>query len=102
LVALNPKVTKEIVGAGRVHGTHMFGNISGIEERIAGYLKEHVGAASSGPVVSPYGGKVYFASEEAARAVAGKAGSELRWYSSAEEAEVRGLTATEGASEQGD
>ncbi len=50
LCRLNSKVTCEIVGKGRVHGTHMFGKIAGIEKRIVDFVKAGVsdGRASNG------------------------------------------------------
>lgn len=102
LADLNPAVVKEIVGPGKIHGTHMFGKVSEIESRIAKYLKRHVGAASRDPVVSLFGSEVYYASESAAGKAAPPGRRELRWYSSAKEAEARGVKKASGMPQEGD
>ena len=42
LCKLNAKVTCEIVGKGRVHGTRMFGKIAGVEKKIVAFVKAGV------------------------------------------------------------
>ncbi len=40
---VNSTATVEIVGTGRVHGTHMFGEIDGIEKQIVAFVRDNVG-----------------------------------------------------------
>ncbi len=102
LADLNPAATKEIVGPGRIHGTQMFGQVSEIESTIARYLKRLAGAASTNPVVAPLGSNMYYTSKQAAEAAGQPNRAELRWYSSAQEAEARGLKKANGATHEGD
>ena len=74
------------------HGTRMFQALDGVEEMIVDFLKAGVGPVATAPVVSAQGSGVYFESVEAMTPL--KASGErvmLRWFSSASEAEDRGL-----------
>lgn len=82
-----------IVGDGRVHGTRMFGKISGIEKQIVEYLREAVEDWSEEPVLSAWKGKKFHKAESdwAKSADPGK----LRHLSDASEATRRGLKSAE-------
>ena len=83
----------DMVGGGTVHGTRMFGRISGIEERITTFLVDHLGEAASHPVVTAMGTD-RFHEPQSAR-VKRMPPRIKRWFSSATEAEQRGLIAQE-------
>jgi hypothetical protein len=91
LARRNPAVTKDIVAPGRVHGTQMFGAVEGIESKIVEFLARGVGGRSAAPVASAWGGDVYYSDIATLRSAIGHGEAQLRWYSSAEEAEARGL-----------
>lgn len=91
LAALNPKINTEIVGPGQVHGTHMFGKIDGVIERIVRFIDEGIGGRTDGVVVACLGGRAYFASVEQIETAGRCDAASRRWYSSAQEAQTRGL-----------
>lgn len=91
LARLSPSASGEIVAPGRHHGTNMFGRVAGVEDRIVEFVLRGVGDRLSEPVVSVFGGTVYYESESSLRAATGSGGLDLRKYSSAAEAEARGL-----------
>ena len=74
------------------HGTQMFGQIPNIEARIADYLRQHVGKPTAHPVYASINSKVYH--EPDAEWVAIIKPSNLRKFSSADEARARGLRAS--------
>lgn len=83
-----PQAQTDVV-KGDFHGTHMFGQIPGIEKRIAEYLKKNIGPPTAAPVYGSILSDVFHLP-----------GSDwikeikpwnLRVYSSAQEAESRGL-----------
>lgn len=82
-------VTGTTAEGGNIHGTRMFGNVEGIENFIAGYLYSRLGNPSTDPVVSKLKGPFYFPIDDkkAARIDA----ASKRYYTSAQEAETRGL-----------
>jgi alpha-beta hydrolase superfamily lysophospholipase len=90
LKALGAGVEAELV-AGDHHGTHMFGQVPEIEKRIADYLKKHVGGPTQTTVYGSIRSAIYH--------LPGSGWIErikpwnLRHYSSAAEAESRGLRA---------
>ncbi len=47
LGTVNTGATVDIVGGGRVHGTHMFGRIDGIEGRIVSFVRENIGVTDA-------------------------------------------------------
>ncbi|HSW46205.1 MAG TPA: alpha/beta fold hydrolase [Phycisphaerae bacterium] len=74
-----------------LHGTRMLDRGLGIETQIVEFLKKAVGPAAEEPVVASIKGKVYYepGSSQARRLTR----DNLRWFSSAAEAESRGLRA---------
>jgi hypothetical protein len=74
-----------------LHGTRMFGKVNGIEEKIAEFLKRAVGPFSKDRVVASLKGKVYY--EPGSGQAQRLAPDNVRWFSSASEAEARGLRA---------
>lgn len=82
-------VTGTTAEGGNIHGTRMFGNVEGIENFIAGYLYNRLGNPSTETVVSKLKGPIYFPADDkkADRIDA----AHKRYYTSAEEAETRGL-----------
>ncbi len=72
-----------------LHGTRMFGQVKGIEERIVEFLTEAAGPKSMHPVVASLRSEVYHEPDSpAAKRI--KEGNR-RWFSSSQEAESRGL-----------
>jgi pimeloyl-ACP methyl ester carboxylesterase len=86
--------TVRIVGPGRVHGTHMFGKIEGIEEQIVEFLIGQLGDPDGPSVVASVDGDEYFARSSMMDIRLER--SKRRLFSSAEEAEARGLKRAEG------
>lgn len=88
LKKLCPAAESEVV-SGDFHGTHMFGRVPQIEQRIADYLKKNVGRPTQTTVYGSIRSTVYHLS--------GSGWIErikpwnMRHYSSAQEAESRGL-----------
>ncbi len=72
-----------------LHGTRMFGQVKGIEERIVEFLTEAAGPQSTHPVVASMKSEVYHEPDSSAakRIMEGN----RRWFSSPQEAESRGL-----------
>lgn len=91
LAKLNPGVAHDILGPGRIHGTTMFGQITGIEGRIVDFLKRHIGAPASAPVYTTLGATEYYATADLAIAAAKTDRRMLRVLSSDGEARARGL-----------
>jgi len=76
---------------GSAHGTRMFGVVPGLEKDIAAFLKRAVGEPSLIPVCGSIKSNVYHSLDSGwAREIAP---TNLRYYSSAQEAEARGLRA---------
>lgn len=72
-----------------IHGTRMFGKVSGVAQFIAKYLAEHVGPPSQKVVYAGVGGSVYYLPDSAyAKRLSRK---NRRIFSSAAEAQQRGL-----------
>ncbi|MHC4093507.1 MAG: alpha/beta hydrolase, partial [Planctomycetota bacterium] len=86
--------TLGIVGQGKVHGTGMFGKIRGIEEQIADFLVEHLGDAAERPVVAVVDGDEYF--DIGSKLDINLQRGQRRLFSSAKEAESRGLKRASG------
>ncbi len=77
---------------GAAHGTRMFGVVSGLEQDIAAFLKRAVGEPSLVPVCGSIKSNVYHALDSGwVREIAP---TNLRYYSSPQEAEARGLRAS--------
>jgi hypothetical protein len=72
----------------RVHGTNMFGQVDGIEQRVVDFLAANIGKPAEHPVVAEMNGKTFVpvGSESAARLNA----EAKRLFSSPEEAQRRG------------
>jgi len=72
-----------------LHGTRMLGKALGVEDQIAQFIQSAVGPFSNERVVASIKGKVYYEprSSQAKRLVP----ENLRWFTSAAEAESRGL-----------
>jgi dienelactone hydrolase len=97
LKAANPEGNiniKEVTAEGddpdvKIHGTYMFGKVSGIERDIAGFLAKFLGEPAEAPVVYELRRKFYVPvdDERAERMSVEK----KRYLSSPEEAEARGL-----------
>ena len=90
---IDESATVRIVGKGRIHGTRMFGRIKGVEDQIARFLVERLGAPSEKPVAAAVDGGEYF-DVDSIRDIS--LGSSRRLYSSAKEAQARGLTRAAG------
>ncbi len=80
----------DIVGGGTAHGTHMFGRIPGIEERITEFLVESLGAPASHPVVAAMGTDRFHEPQSAG--TKRMPPRTKRWFSSPAEAKQRGLS----------
>lgn len=88
------RATVDIVGSGRVHGTHMFGQIEGIEKKIVAFIGAKIGQADDTPVAAAVDGRFFFA-------VGSQMDIELdatkrRLFSSAQEALNRGFKPAQG------
>lgn len=94
LKGLLPGATVHVVGSAgsdptSLHGTRMFGRVVGIEAAIAAFLKTTAGEPAANPVKASIQGEVYHAADAgSARQINPR---NLRWFSSAEEAQARGL-----------
>lgn len=87
------EIEVRIVGEGRVHGTRMFAEISGIEQQIVEYLRDAVGLSSEGPVYSAWKDKKFHKPEsDWAKSVDP---DKVRHLSDASEATRRGLKSDE-------
>jgi pimeloyl-ACP methyl ester carboxylesterase len=88
LAALAPGATAE-TAAGDFHGTHMFGHVPGIEQRIVDYVKKNIGPPTDTTVFGSIRSEIYH--------LPGSGWIErikpwnMRHYSSPGEAEARGL-----------
>lgn len=72
-----------------LHGTRVFGRVAGIEKDIAAFLIDAVGAPTEDPVIASVQSDVYHhADAGSARQISPE---NIRWFSSPEEAEARGL-----------
>ncbi len=78
-----------VVGPGVVHGTRMFGEIDGIEDRIVDFLKREVGGPAVRPVIVARGSDTFFEPDAAEAKAIPEA--DRRVLSSAQEAIGRGL-----------
>ncbi len=85
-----PSAAVEMTGPGKIHGTRMFGQIEGIEDRIIDYLSIKLGQASLEEVTAVLGGKEYFAKGSKIDIQTDK--GKRRLFSSSAEASQRGLT----------
>ena len=84
-VEIVPRVSPQKFG---LHGTRMFGEVAGIEAKIARFLADAVGKPSDNEVVASLRGKVYYPPDSSgARRLSRK---NLRRFSSPVEAEARG------------
>jgi len=81
-----------IVASGKVHGTRMFGKVPGIEKEIATFLREGVGEPTKMTVYGSINSNIWHPRESGW--IARISPSNLRYYSSPEEAEARGLRKT--------
>lgn len=96
LSKLAPSATVKIYPGGEgegllLHGTRMFVRVPGVEKLIVEFLLKAAGPPSREVVVASSRGKVYYAPESGNAAHLDK--RNRRWFSSAEEAERRGLRA---------
>ena len=94
LAAIYKSATVRIVGGGRVHGTRMFGRVADVERQTVEFLAAHLNQGVGTSVVAAVDGEEYFA-------VGSKMDIELdrsrrRLFSSAEEAQARGLRRATG------
>jgi len=83
---------------GDAHGTDLFGQVNGLEQQIAEYLKRAVGAPSDAIVYGSIRGEVYHL--PGAGWIEQIKPTNLRHYSSAHEAEARGLRAAKSRGPQ--
>jgi acetyl esterase/lipase len=102
LGSVNPDATVQVLAQRPqqphgLHGTKMFGQVPGIEEMIAEFLADELGPAASEPVVASIRGRVYYAKDS--NAVKALKPENIRYFSSAQEAEARGLTESKSYSE---
>lgn len=74
---------------GNAHGTHMFGEVAGLEGKIADYLKRNVGGPSDSIVYGTINSNIYHL--PGSGWIDKIAPSNMRHYSSSQEAEARGL-----------
>jgi dienelactone hydrolase len=88
LKTLCPAAETELI-PGDFHGTHMFGHIPGIEQRIAEYLKKNVGQSTQTTVYGSIRSTIYHL--PGSGWIEQIKPSNMRHYSSAQEAESRGL-----------
>lgn len=82
-------VSGQTAEGGNIHGTRMFGAVEGIERFIAGYLADKLGTPSTKIVVSKLKGRFYMPVDH--KQAVKLAPDKKRIYTSAEEAESRGL-----------
>jgi pimeloyl-ACP methyl ester carboxylesterase len=82
-------VSGQTAEGGNIHGTRMFGAVEGIESFIAGYLTDRLGTPSTKVVVSKLKGPFYMPVDH--KQAVKLAPDKKRVYTSAEEAESRGL-----------
>lgn len=82
-------VEEKILAGSKIHGTRMYGKVNGIEERIAKFLETHVSEMQGEHVYGTTVSDAYFTQKQIA-VMRFKPGV-LRTYSSAAEAEQRGL-----------
>ncbi len=90
LASLYPDATVRIVGSSdaNAHGTHMFGVIDGIEERIVQFIGKHVGDGGGTKVVGVMGKAYYYQPGSDMHTSMHEA--TVRWFSSEREATLRG------------
>ena len=81
-----------IVASGKLHGTAMFGKVPGIEKVIATFLREGVGEPTKTTVYGSINSNIWHPRESGW--IERINPSNMRHYSSAEEAEARGLRKT--------
>lgn len=96
LVGLCPEAKLKVYPSGgsdrmALHGTRLLGRGLGVEKDIVTFLAQAVGASSKEPVVASLKGQVYYAPEAGMASHLSK--RNVRWFSSAAEAEKRGLRA---------
>lgn len=92
LAKINPELTPKIVGPGKVHGTDMFGKIDGVEMMIVDFVVKSLGEPAEKPVYGHYEGEYHYDTyEKAERPDPTTVVHAIRVFSSAEEAEKRGL-----------
>jgi len=96
LAKLLPSATVSVFPGGEgeglpLHGTRMFGRVPGVEKLIVEFLLKAAGPPSREVVVASSRGKAYYAPESGNAAHLNR--RNRRWFSSAEEAERRGLRA---------
>jgi pimeloyl-ACP methyl ester carboxylesterase len=91
LVSVSPKADISIVGRGKIHGTQMFERLKNMDGRIMSYLHNVLGHPSGKRVVASIDGEEYF--EVGSDGHEAIASDKVRWFSSASEAESRGLRA---------
>jgi len=77
---------------GALHGTNMFGRVEDIDKRIVAFLLKHIGQPAEAPVVASIHSRVYHKPDSAYADRIKPANK--RWFSSAAEAEARGLRAS--------
>jgi dienelactone hydrolase len=75
--------------AGDAHGTRMFGKFPGLEEKIADYLSRYIGAPTNTTVYGSINSKIYHL--PGSGWIDQISPANLRYYSSPQEAEARGL-----------
>ena len=92
LASLAPGTEVQIYTQTDIHGTDMFGKVKGVEQRVADFLKSHVGGASTEVVHASVKSNVYH--QSGSRVALQIKKDNLRIFSSAAEARSRGLRAS--------
>ena len=89
LAPLAPKADVKVYDKTGIHGTHMFGQVAGVEKLIAAFLEKHVGGPSPETVYASVTGNVYHPPDSAE--IKKIKDTNRRVFSSAAEARQRGL-----------
>lgn len=82
---------QEATQPGELHGTRMFGRVPGVEAVIVKFLTDNLGVGGEDPVAASMhpGARVYY--PQGSAAIKRLKPENVRWFSSAAEAEARGL-----------
>jgi hypothetical protein len=92
LATMSEGATARVVAEGKVHGTSMFGEVPGIESRIVAFLQQAVGEPTKTTVFGSINSNIWHPRESGW--IERITPSNMRHYSSPEEAEARGLRKT--------
>lgn len=92
LAKMNPAATPHVEGRGTGHGTRIFEVVPGMTGRVVEFLTQSAGPRAKDEVVSVLEGDEFFRDvAQLKKRRKDTKDSEIRWYSSAAEAEARGL-----------